>query len=64
MLYLDQPIGVGFSYGDEVVNSTWAAAPYVWEALQILFKSDLFSQYQTSISNKFIFASESYGGMN
>lgn len=29
MLYIDQPIGVGFSYGDNVVNSTFTAAPYV-----------------------------------
>lgn len=29
MVYIDQPIGVGFSYGDNPVTSTVTAAPYV-----------------------------------
>ncbi|KAG1757895.1 Alpha/Beta hydrolase protein [Suillus lakei] len=59
MIYIDQPIGTGFSYGTETVNSTEAAAPYVWTAFQVLFKSQLFSKYT---SREFIFATESYGG--
>ncbi|KAF8730365.1 hypothetical protein AX14_005602 [Amanita brunnescens Koide BX004] len=59
MLYLDQPVGTGFSYGQDTVNSTWTAAPQVWQAFQILFESEEFSTYQ---SREFIFGTESYGG--
>jgi carboxypeptidase C (cathepsin A) len=59
MIYIDQPIGTGFSYGTDTVNSTEAAAPFVWKAFQILFESQLFSKYA---SREFIFATESYGG--
>ncbi|KAF8452620.1 Alpha/Beta hydrolase protein [Boletus edulis BED1] len=59
MIYIDQPIGTGFSYGTDTVNSTEAASPYVWKAFQILFESKLFSKYA---SREFIFATESYGG--
>lgn len=59
MIYIDQPIGTGFSYGTDTINSTEAAAPYVWTAFQILFKNQLFSKYA---SREFIFATESYGG--
>ncbi|KAF9238093.1 Alpha/Beta hydrolase protein [Melanogaster broomeanus] len=59
MIYIDQPIGTGFSYGTDPVNSTEAAAPFVWKAFQILFESNIFSKYA---SREFIFATESYGG--
>ncbi|KAN0094568.1 Alpha/Beta hydrolase fold [Tylopilus felleus] len=59
MIYIDQPIGAGFSYGTDTVNSTESAAPFVWKAFQILFESHLFSEYA---SREFIFATESYGG--
>ncbi|KAF8574796.1 alpha/beta-hydrolase [Ramaria rubella] len=59
MLYLDQPIGTGFSFGTDTVNSTEAAAPPVWTAFQLFFEDPAFSQYQ---SREFIFATESYGG--
>ncbi|GLB39568.1 putative serine carboxypeptidase [Lyophyllum shimeji] len=59
MIYIDQPIGTGFSYGTDTVNSTQSAAPFVWKAFQILFESQQFSKYQ---SREFIFATESYGG--
>ncbi|KAG6380281.1 Alpha/Beta hydrolase protein [Boletus reticuloceps] len=61
MIYIDQPIGTGFSYGTDTVNSTEAAAPYpyVWKAFQILFESKLFSKYA---SREFILATESFGG--
>lgn len=45
MLYIDQPIGVGFSYGDNPVNSTWTAAPYVWKFLQAFYEH--FPQYES-----------------
>ena len=45
VIYIDQPIGAGFSYGTDTVNSTESAAPFVWKAFQILFESHLFSEY-------------------
>ncbi|KAG5724618.1 hypothetical protein E4T56_gene15587, partial [Termitomyces sp. T112] len=59
MIYIDQPIGTGFSFGIDTVDSTQSAAPFVWKAFQILFESSLFSAYK---SREFIFATESYGG--
>ncbi|KAF8881135.1 Alpha/Beta hydrolase protein [Mucidula mucida] len=59
MIYIDQPIGTGFSFGNDTVNSTQAAAPFVWTAFQILFESGQFSKFE---SREFIFATESYGG--
>lgn len=59
MIYIDQPIGTGFSYGTDLVNSTYTAAPYVWQAFQVLFESTEFSAYK---SREFILATESYGG--
>ncbi|KAI6041478.1 Alpha/Beta hydrolase protein [Pisolithus marmoratus] len=59
MIYIDQPIGTGFSYGTDTVNSTEAAAPFVWQAFQVLFESQVFVKYS---SREFAFATESYGG--
>ncbi|KAG2036585.1 Alpha/Beta hydrolase protein [Suillus americanus] len=59
MIYIDQPIGTGFSYGTDTVNSTEAAAPFIWTAFQVLFECQLFSKYA---SRELIFATESYGG--
>ncbi|KII91592.1 hypothetical protein PLICRDRAFT_38372 [Plicaturopsis crispa FD-325 SS-3] len=59
IIYIDQPIGTGFSYGTDTVNSTEAAAPSVWQAFQLLFESKEFAKYA---SREFIFATESYGG--
>ncbi|TVY82157.1 Carboxypeptidase S1 [Lachnellula suecica] len=57
MLYVDQPIGTGFSYGTDPVTSTVTAAPYVWTLLQSFFAS--FPQYE---SRDFGIFTESYGG--
>lgn len=59
MIYIDQPIGTGFSFGTDTVNSTQSAAPFVWQAFQVLFESQQFSKFE---SREFIFATESYGG--
>ncbi|KAL0945855.1 hypothetical protein HGRIS_012138 [Hohenbuehelia grisea] len=59
MIYIDQPIGTGFSFGTDTVNSTLSASPFVWTAFQILFESQEFSKFQ---SREFILATESYGG--
>lgn len=57
MLYIDQPIGVGFSYGTDDVSSTFQAAPEVWRFLQAFYAA--FTQYQ---SRDFGIFTESYGG--
>lgn len=57
MLYIDQPIGVGFSYGNESTNSTKAAAPLVWNFLQAFY--DNFPEYE---NRDFGIVTESYGG--
>ena len=78
MIYIDQPIGTGFSYGVDTVDSTVSAAPFVWKAFQVLFESPEFSKYKsrecvwswfesgvfflTCEIGRFIFSTESYGG--
>ena len=57
MLYVDQPIGTGFSYGTDDVDSTVTAAPYVWTLLQAFYAQ--FPQYE---SRNFGIFTESYGG--
>ncbi|KAF4972372.1 hypothetical protein FSARC_1057 [Fusarium sarcochroum] len=58
VLYIDQPIGSGFSYGDGgKVNSTKDCSPYVWTFFQAWF--DAFPQYENRELSVF---SESYGG--
>ncbi|PWY90212.1 putative carboxypeptidase S1 [Aspergillus heteromorphus CBS 117.55] len=57
MLYIDQPIGVGFSFGNDPVDSTVSAAPYVWKLLQAFYTH--FPEYE---SREFHLFTESYGG--
>ena len=57
MLYVDQPIGTGFSYGTDSVTSTITAAPYVWALIQAFYAS--FPQYE---NRNFGIFTESYGG--
>lgn len=45
MLYVDQPIGTGFSYGTDKVDSTVSAAPYVWTLLQAFYAQ--FPEYES-----------------
>ncbi len=47
MIYVDQPIGSGLSYGTIDVNSTVAAAPPIWSFFQILFENEEFEKYQS-----------------
>lgn len=59
MLYIDQPIGVGFSYGTETVGTSEEAAADVWSFMQIFLKDSRFSKYaNTSLA----IWTESYGG--
>lgn len=57
MIYVDQPIGVGFSYGTDDVTSTATAAPYVWKLIQAFY--ELHPEYE---SRDFAIFTESYGG--
>lgn len=57
MLYVDQPIGTGFSFGDDEATSTVTAAPFVWKFLQAFFEA--FPSYE---SRDFGLWTESYGG--
>jgi carboxypeptidase C (cathepsin A) len=58
MLYVDQPIGTGFSYGnDSIVSTTVDAAPYVWKFMQAFYAA--FPQYENTDFGIF---TESYGG--
>ncbi|KAG8731485.1 hypothetical protein FRC11_004013 [Ceratobasidium sp. 423] len=59
MLYIDQPIGVGYSYGDKKVGTSKGAAVAVWNMLQIFFADPKFSKYAT---RDFAIWTESYGG--
>jgi carboxypeptidase C (cathepsin A) len=57
MLYVDQPIGVGFSYGKDRAISTVSAAPFVWKFLQAFY-----AQFPTYKNRNFGLFTESYGG--
>ena len=57
MLYVDQPIGTGFSFGTDDVNSTVTAAPFVWKLLQAFYAQ--FPKYE---NRHFGLFTESYGG--
>jgi len=59
MLYIDQPIGAGWSYGDETVGTSEEAASDVWKFMQIFLEDSRFQKYANS--NLGIFT-ESYGG--
>ncbi|CAE6459574.1 unnamed protein product [Rhizoctonia solani] len=59
MLYIDQPIGAGYSYGQEIVESSKEAAIALWDMLQIFFSDPKFSKYA---SRDFSIWTESYGG--
>ena len=58
-LFIDQPVGVGFSYGTENVDTSELAAVDVWKFLQIWFKDPRFHKYA---HRDFGIWTESYGG--
>ncbi|KAJ8521696.1 hypothetical protein ONZ45_g1633 [Pleurotus djamor] len=59
VLYIDQPIGVGFSYGTMTVGTSQQAAEDVWKFLQIFFKDEKFSKL---LERPLAIWTESYGG--
>jgi len=59
ILFIDQPVGVGFSHGDtSSVGTSQEAAADIWTFMQILFSDSRFSKYQT---NNLAIWTESYG---
>ncbi|KAJ7189887.1 serine carboxypeptidase [Mycena pura] len=59
MLFIDQPVGVGFSHGTESVGSSQEAAADIWSFLQIFLKDSRFSKLA---ANDLAIWTESYGG--
>ncbi|KAG6854377.1 hypothetical protein C0991_007368 [Blastosporella zonata] len=46
VLYIDQPVGVGFSHGDSLVGTSQEAASDIWTFMQLFFNDTRFSKYQ------------------
>ncbi|KAF5360521.1 hypothetical protein D9756_004504 [Leucocoprinus leucothites] len=60
VLFIDQPVGVGFSHGDtSTVSTSQEAARDIWKFMQIFFSDSRFAKYQT---NNLAIWTESYGG--
>jgi len=59
VLFVDQPVGVGFSYGTMSVGTSQQAAADVWTFLQIWFADARFEKYA---NRDFAIWTESYGG--
>lgn len=59
ILFIDQPIGAGWSHGSTTVGTSEEAASDVWKFLQIFFKDSSFAQYA---NNSLAIWTESYGG--
>lgn len=57
MIYIDQPIGTGFSYGTSNTSTSLTASPYVWKLIQNFYAA--FPDYK---SRDFGIFTESYGG--
>lgn len=59
MLYIDQPVGVGWSHGDTTVGTSEQAASDMWKFMQIFLADGRFSKYANNGLGIF---TESYGG--
>ncbi|KAF9046814.1 serine carboxypeptidase [Hymenopellis radicata] len=59
VLFIDQPVGVGFSHGTLEVGTSQEAASDVWDFLQIFLADDRFAHLQ---QNALAIWTESYGG--
>lgn len=56
-LFIDQPVGVGFSHGTSTVGTSEEAASDVWDFMQIWITDERFSKYA---ANDFAIWTESY----
>ncbi|KAJ8081217.1 hypothetical protein PM082_018060 [Marasmius tenuissimus] len=59
IIFIDQPVGVGFSHGDTKVGTSQQAAADVWSFLQIFFKD---SRFSALAKRNLAIWTESYGG--
>ncbi|KAJ6609023.1 serine carboxypeptidase [Mycena sp. CBHHK59/15] len=59
VLFIDQPVGVGFSHGTESVGTSEEAAADIWKFLQIFLADSRFSHLA---ANDLAIWTESYGG--
>ncbi|KAJ7463006.1 serine carboxypeptidase [Mycena latifolia] len=59
MLYIDQPVGVGFSHGTMEIGTSLAAAQDVWTFMQIFLRDTRFANLAKS---KLAIWTESHGG--
>ncbi|KAG7444067.1 alpha/beta-hydrolase [Guyanagaster necrorhizus] len=59
LLFIDQPVGVGFSYGTLDVGTSQEAADDVWTFLQIFFSD---SKFASLLDRDLAIWTESYGG--
>ena len=57
VLYIDQPVGVGFSHGNLNVGTSQQAASDVWKFMQIFLSDSRFSKYK---QNKLAIWTESW----
>ena len=57
MLYIDFPVGVGFSYGQDQVDSTDSASPLFWTLMQAFY-----AQFPQYTNRSFGLFTESHGG--
>ena len=46
-MYIDQPVGAGFSYGDVKVGTSQEAAADVWTFMQIFLSDARFAKYKS-----------------
>lgn len=60
-LYIDQPIGAGFSYGTTTVKTSLEAAIAVYNALQLFYSEPTFKKF---VGRDFALWTESYGGQS
>ncbi|KAF9446561.1 alpha/beta-hydrolase [Macrolepiota fuliginosa MF-IS2] len=58
MLYIDQPVGTGFSYGTDTRNTIQGSAEQMWTTFQMLFGSQEFSRFR---DRRLILGTESFG---
>ncbi|KAF9476384.1 alpha/beta-hydrolase [Pholiota conissans] len=59
VLYIDQPVGVGFSHGDLKVGTSQQAASDIWSFMQIFLSDSRFANFS---NNSLAIWTESYGG--
>ncbi|KAF9029458.1 serine carboxypeptidase [Hymenopellis radicata] len=59
VLFIDQPVGAGFSYGTTTVTSSKEATVHIWKFMQIFLADERFAHLQ---SKELAIWTESYGG--